>query len=394
MRPVRVGVDATSWVNRRGFGRFARNAVGRLVDLDGGTDWVFYIDGQSADEAVLPSGVEQRRVMLGAAPSEAAAAGSSRRLRDALRLTRAVRGDRLDAFLFPSVYTYFPVVGTPTVVGLHDAIVEQLPELTVPSRRERLAATLKHRVAVRRASRLFTVSEASRHAIAGHFGIAPEQIRVVPEAPDPVFWRREGGRLRAGLAEADLGLAERYFLFAGGISPHKNVETLVDAYALLRRRLGDRAPLLVLAGDLEGERYLSAAASVRERIERHGLGSAVRLPGFVSDEALACLYSGATAVVLPSLAEGFGLPAVEAAACGAAVALSDLPPHRETLADAALFFPPTDVAALATTLERLAEDEELRRAAAARARLAVSGLTWEATAQDLRALIYEAAGLA
>ncbi|MBA2462457.1 MAG: glycosyltransferase family 4 protein [Actinobacteria bacterium] len=391
---MRVGVDATSWLNRRGFGRFARNAVGRLVESDGETDWVFYIDGQSAEGAALPAGVDERRVTLSAAPSEAAAAGSSRPLRDLLRLTRAVRSDRLDAFLFPSVYTYFPVVGTPTVVGLHDAIVEQLPELTVPSRRERVAATLKHRVAVRRASRLFTVSEASRRSIASHFRIAPERLRIVPEAPDPVFSPREGERLTAGLAEIGLAPGDPFFLFAGGISPHKNVETLIEAYALLRSRLGEAAPLLVLAGDLEGEAYLSSAASVRERVERHGLGAAVRLPGFVSDEALACLYSGARAVVIPSLAEGFGLPAVEAAACGAPVALSDLPPHRETLGEAALFFPPTDVSALAVILERLSGDEELRREVGSRGRRAVSGLTWDAAAAELGMLLREAARLA
>ena len=386
-------MDATSWLNRRGFGRFARNAVGRLVELDPATDYVFYIDRQSADGAGLPAGGEERRVALGEAPSEAAAAGSSRSLRDLLRLTRAVRRDRLDAFLFPSVYTYFPVVGTPTVVGLHDTIVEQLPGLTVPSRRERAAARLKHRVAVRRASRLFTVSEASRAAIVAHFGIAPERVRLVPEAPDPVFTPREGDRLAAGLGEAGLEPGETFFLFAGGISPHKNVETLIEAYALSSSRRGDGMPLLVLAGDLESEAYLSSAASVRERIARHDLAGKVRLPGFVSDEALACLYSGATAVVIPSLAEGFGLPAVEAAACAAPVVLSDLPPHRETLGEAALFFPPIDVEALAAILGRLTEDEVLRRDVATRARRAVSGLTWDAAAAELRTLIREAARL-
>ena len=390
---MRVGVDATSWANRRGFGRFARNAVGRLVELDLETDYVFFIDEQSARSTMLPQGGRERRVALRTAPAEAAAAGSSRSLADLLRLTRAVRHDRLDAFLFPSVYTYFPVFGTPTVIGLHDTIVESLPGLTVPSRRERVAARLKHRVAVRRARRLFTVSEASRAAIAEHFGIAADHVRVVPEAPDPVFAPRSGEVLAAGIAEAGLGIGDRYFLYAGGISPHKNVETLIDAYAHAGAEGQRELPLLVLVGDLESETYLSSAASVRERIARHGLADAVRLPGFVSDEVLACLYSGATGVVIPSLAEGFGLPAIEAAACGAPVALSDLAPHRETLGSAALFFPPTDVEALATILRCLAADETLRRDVAARARDAVSGLTWDAAAAELRTLIHEAARL-
>lgn len=390
---MRVGVDATSWVNRRGFGRFARNAVGRLVTLDAETTYVFYIDAQTAEGAVLPDGVEKRVVALDAAPSEAAAAGSSRSLRDLLRLSRAVRRDRLDAFLFPSVYTYFPVFGTPTVVGLHDTIVEELPDLTMASRRERVASRLKHRVAVRRATRLFTVSAASSEAIASHFGMPLERLRIVPEAPDPVFAPREGERLAAGLASAGLHAGEPFFLFAGGISPHKNLETLVEAYALVRGRLGAAAPLLVLVGDLDEEAYLSSAAAVRDGIRRHGLEDSVRLPGFVTDEALACLYSAATAVVNPSLAEGFGLPAVEAAACGAPVALSDLPPHRETLGGAALFFSPRDVQALAALLERLAGDETLRQEVGSNARRAVAGLTWDASAAELQTLIQEAAAL-
>jgi glycosyltransferase involved in cell wall biosynthesis len=385
MSVLRIGVDATSWVNRRGFGRFARNAVGRLVET-GDETYVLYIDEDTAAHARLPARAEQRLVRLRRPPSQAAAAGSRRAVRDLLRLTATVRRDGLDAFLFPSLYTYFPVLGTPTLVGVHDTIAEDHPELTVPDLRARAASRLRDRVALRRASRLFTVSSASQHAIAERLGVPAERLAIVPEAPDPVFSPRTGDALGAGLAEVGLRPDDAFFLFAGGISPHKNVELLVDAYAAFRRERAD-APRLVLAGGLEDETYLSSAGSVRERIARHGLGDVVQLPGYVSDEALACLYSAATAVVIPSLAEGFGLPAVEAAACGAPVVLSDLPAHRETLGRAALFFAPTDVAALARRLETVTRDDGLRRELGERAQRAVSHLTWEAAAAELRSLI-------
>ena len=114
----------------------------------------------------------------------------------------------------------------------------------------------------------------------------------------------------------------------------------------------------------------------------------------MSDEALACLCSGATAVVIPSLAEGFGLPAVEAAACGAPLLLSDLPAHRETLDGAALFFPPTDVTALAGLLAEVADDEAGRAELGERGRQAVARLTWDAAAESLRGLLRETARLA
>jgi glycosyltransferase involved in cell wall biosynthesis len=390
---VRVGVDATSWVNRRGFGRFARNSVGRLVELDRDTTYVFAIDEQSAAGAALPEGVEVLRVPTRRAPSAAAAAGSNRSPRDLLRLTRAVHRERLDAFLFPSTYTWFPVLATPTLVGLHDTILEDLPELTVPTRRTRTLARLKERLAVRRATRLFTVSEASRASLAQQLGISPDRLAVVPEAPDPVFAPRAGDALQAGLAAGGIGRYDRFFLFWGGISPHKNAETLIEAYAILRSRQ-ERSPLLVLAGDLEGDPYLSAADAIRGQIARHGLERYVRLPGFVEDETLACLCSAATAVVLPSLAEGFGLPAVEAAACGAPVLLSDLPAHRETLDGAALFFPPRDEHALAEFLGHLANDDALRGDLSRRGRAAVAHLTWDAAADRLRELLLETAALA
>ena len=115
------------------------------------------------------------------------------------------------------------------------------------------------------------------------------------------------------------------------------------------------------------------------------------LPGYVSDHTLACLYSGAAAVVSPSLAEGFGLPAVEAAACGAPVVLSDIPAHRETLESDALFFPPRDVARLAEQLDQLLGSDVLRRSLAERGHRHVARYTWDAAAEALRDLIHGAA---
>jgi len=308
---------------------------------------------------------------------------------DLVRLSRAVRRRDVDAFLFPSVYTYFPVVGVPTVVGVHDAIADELPELTLPDRRSRLLWRVKQGVALRRATRVFTVSEASRAVLVDRFGLRPERLGLVPEAPDPVFGPRSEPELLRELGP--LGLVPgSYLMYAGGISPHKNIETLLAAYAGLRSRRAD-APPLVLVGDLSGDPYLSSAATVRGRIDELGLETDVLLPGFVSDERLACLYAGATAVVLPSLAEGFGLPAVEAAACGAPVLLSDLPAHRESLGEAAIFFRTTDVAGLSDQMARILDDPALRRSLAARGRAQVSGLSWDLAAERLRELIGQVA---
>ena len=387
---MRIGVDATSWLNQRGFGRFTRNVVSRLIDLDRENRYVLYMDERTAQLAELPAGAERRSVPLRQTPARAATADSQRTPGDLLSMTRSVRRREVDLFLFPSIYLYFPVIGVPTVVGIHDAIADQFPELTMPTRRARTAWWVKERLAVRSARAVFTVSEASRRLIAERFGLDEQAIGIVSEAPDRTFSPRTPEQTAAelGILGLDRG---RYFVYAGGISPHKNLETLIDSFAELRRRRGD-VPRLVLVGDLAGDPYMSAAATVRSRISELGLGEDVLLPGFVSDEQLACLYSGALAAVLPSLAEGFGLPAVEAAACGTAVVLSDLPAHRETLGDGGLYFAPRDVAGLASQMARVLDDPQLRRTTAERGLEQVSRLSWDAGAAQLREVLVRAAG--
>jgi glycosyltransferase involved in cell wall biosynthesis len=387
---MRVGVDATCWTNRRGFGRFTRNVVPRLVEQHSDAEYLLYIDEETSAAAELPERATERRVQLSEAPSRAAAAGSRRRVGDLLRLTRAVHTDRLDAFLFPSVYSYFPVVGVPTVVGVHDAIVHELPGLTVSTRRERLAWTAKEALAVRTAASVFTVSDASRAAVAARLGVEAERLRVVPEAPDETFFPRDATATGAARAAVGLGAREPYLVFSGGISPHKNLDTLLHAFARIH---GERPwARLVIVGDLTDDAYRSAAADVRALVDSLRLGSSVLLPGYVHDETLAALYTGAAAVVIPSLAEGFGLPAVEGAACRAPLVLSDLPAHRETLDGCALFFPPTDRAALAAALAVVLDEPGYAAELAARGEERVRGLSWDHAVEPLRELITEAAG--
>jgi glycosyltransferase involved in cell wall biosynthesis len=214
-------------------------------------------------------------------------------------------------------------------------------------------------------------------------------VAIVPEAPEAVFFPR--GREEVDRQLGSMGLRrERYVVYgAGGFSPRKNQETLLKAYASVRGGR-DEARSLVLPGELE--RHGGYVLAVRERIATLGLEKMVVFPGLVSDDALACLYTAATVVVAPSLAEGFGLPAVEAAACGAPVVASDIPEHRESLGDAAMFFPPTSVPELAAALRRLLDDPRARRTRGEAARRAVSRLSWGLAAERLRGVIADVTG--
>ena len=376
-------MDATAWGNRRGFGRFARNILTRLVEGDRSTQYIFYTDEATAESLRLPANVTIRGVRLAHPPAHAVN-GSGRSVLDPLRLMRAVRTDAPDAFLFPAVHTYFPVPGIPATVGLHDAVTHEFPGL-LPNQRARILWNLKEALAVRTALSLFTVSEASRSVLSRRLGIVPERLALVGEAADAAFYPRSDEEVMAAYSAVGVKRSDTLVVYAAGINPHKNIGTLVRAFAALRTTDGSD-PKLVIAGALEDDTYLTAAAALRREIRAYGAEDRIRLPGFVSDDVLAGLYSGAAAAVVPSLSEGFGLPAVEAAACGAPVLLSDLPAHRETLRIAALYFAPQDRLGLQRLLVR-ALDEPLRDSIGARGREMVARLSWEDAASQLRGLI-------
>ncbi len=379
---MRVGIDATSWDNTRGFGRFARNVVEHLVALDPATTYVML-----APPAGGPSPPAGTRTLGGGKRLGAPRAATSARPPHELALLAGLaRRAHVDAVLFPSVYTWYPTPGVPSVVGIHDAIAAALPGLTLPSRRSRLLWDVKERWAVRSSARIFTVSAAAQAVLTQRWGLPPERVVVVPEAPAAAFVPVAPEAARPHLEAVGLAPDEPFLVFAGGISPHKGLDVLLDALGVLRDR-GATTPRLVVVGDLEDRRFLSAADDVLARTEVPWLRERVLLAGFVSDAALAALFSRATAVVLPSRAEGFGLPAVEAAACGAPLILSDVPAHRETLDGAALFAAVGDAGALAQAVERVLGDEALRATMSRDGRDAVAGLSWEAGARVLRGLL-------
>jgi glycosyltransferase involved in cell wall biosynthesis len=386
--PLRAGIDVTAWSNTRGDGRFVRNAVGALVALHPEVEWTLYADSPSAGEIEAPDGARIHAVPQRTRSTQALGTGSARSVTDLARLTLAVRRRDLDVFLSPSVYNYFPVVGVPAVVGLHDATAVTHARMVLPQRRDRALWRAKQWLALRRAERLFTCSVASRDAISSALRVPASEIAVVPEAPEAVFSPRPRDATEEALAELGLLREEGYFIFAAGMSPHKGLDGLLEAYASLHGSLA--TPPLLVVGATEGP-YASAAGEIGERVRALGLGQSVRFPGFLDDETLARLYSGATAAVVPSLSEGFGLSAVEAAACGAPVLLSDIGAHRETLGGSGLLFPPGDAVALRERLESVLADPDQARAVGERCRTAVARLSWDRTAASLYELLSSAA---
>jgi glycosyltransferase involved in cell wall biosynthesis len=377
---MKIGIDGSCLSNRRGFGRFARNLLDGLARQRTHHRFIVFLDRPSLAEVRVPSAFDQIVVELGEAPSRAASARGRRRWRDLAAMGLAVARSRLDLLYFPATYTFFPSwnVGK-VVVTMHDMLALTHPELVFPTLRGRIAWRLKETAAMRWADRIVTVSEASRRALLDWSGWPARRVRVISEGPDPSF------RPRALDAQADevlqrhgLSPDARFLLYVGGLSPHKNLPRLIEAFA---RAVRDDVKL-VLAGDLN-DVFHTHVPEIRAVITRHDAVDRVIMTGYVPDDDLVFLYSRAYALVFPSLLEGFGLPAVEAMACGTPVIASRAGSLPEVVGPAGVFFEPTDVDSISQAIRSLLNEPGRRDSLGRLARERSAKFSWDASARAL-----------
>ena len=390
---MRIGVDVTCWANARGYGRFARELVGEMVALSPGDEFVCFADERAAGVFDLrAANVRLIRVAQRVSPTQAAAANGSRSPADMLRFTRAVWRERLSVFFCPSVYTFFPLPpGLAAVITVHDAIADRFPELTFPTRRARLFWRAKVSLALAQARLVLTVSDFAAREIADVLRVAPARIRVAVEAPAAAY-RPSDSYADVDRLAARLGLPPdaRWFTYVGGFNPHKHVDVIVRAHAAVARD-SSAPPHLLLVGAIGGDVFHGAHASIHAAIEAGGMGEFVHWTGFLPDDELRHLLTGSVALLLPSESEGFGLPAVEAAACGAPVIATTASPLPELLAGGGIFVQPRDLPALTDALRAMLADEPARVAMGARARARASLLTWRRGADAALGALREAA---
>jgi glycosyltransferase involved in cell wall biosynthesis len=301
-------------------------------------------------------------------------------LRADVRFVRALRRRPPALWHFPNHHTlrYAPAAGAPYVASVHD-LIRQLDAreaagyISRPNRRDRAVLRLDA-LGIRRASAIITPSRATKRALVERLGLDTARIAVVHHGVDHARFRPVARRLVAG----------PYLLYVGSDHPRKDLPTLLRAFAALKRDRRFAAVRLVKVGE-PGRPEGGYGVDTQALIAELGLRRDVVLTGRVSDDDLPAYYAHAEAVVLPSRAEGFGLPVLEAMACGAPAVVSAAGALPEVAGDAGLVVAPADPGALRSALERLLGDPALRAELAARARTRAAGFSWpRAAAETLR----------
>lgn len=375
---MKIAVEAACWLNGRGYGRHLRSLLRALLQEDSHNQYTLCFDYQP-EPGTVPAGCEFRVAGAKVPAAIAASAAGRRSLADMFRLSRLLSDPEFDLVLFPTVYSFVPVTGRATrLVMIHDVIAETFPHLTVPSPAARLFWNLKVAWARRQADAIVTVSEYSKRGILDRFSLPEDRVFLVGEASDEAFRRLDHPDLTPLLTGLGLSSGQRFVVYVGGFSPHKNLDALVRAFAAIT----DENVRLVMVGDYEREVFHSYYSTIRALVDSKGLAGRVTFAGFVPDEDLAVLLNLAEVLVLPSLMEGFGLPAVEAAACGCPVIATTASPLPELLPGAGLFVESNE-AELSRALAAVLGSAELRQRMGAAGVVAAGRLTWAAAARQM-----------
>ncbi len=376
---MRIGIDYGSalW-QRAGIGRYVRLLTEALLGLDRENEYILlYPRGRPGRPAPFLEPLrrlhqEYPRVRLRPLPlSDRWKAILWQRLR--LPVPVETLCGQLDWFFSPD-FVLLPRIRARRAVTIHDLAFLVHPECAVPALRRYLERVVPRAAA--RADLVLAGSEAVRQDVLRLLAMAPERVQVLYSGVHPSFRPLSDPALLEAV-RARYGLPPRFLLTVGTIEPRKNLPRLLEALAGLPAE--ERLPLVVVGQ--RGWLYEETFAAV----ERSGLE--VHLPGFIPDEDMPAVYSLARALAFPSLHEGFGVPPLEAMACGTPVLAGNVSAMPEVLGEAAVLVDPLDVAAIREGLRRVLGDEALR------VRLRPAGMeraglfTWERAAARLLELL-------
>lgn len=375
---MHITIDLSPAIHQKaGLGRYARTLAEHLIAQDHVNHYGAFAYGAFRAEMLPPSlrALPRVSIPLGARP-----------WRTGVWLAHAL-GVTFDRFLprtdlFHATEHLLPrFKNIKTVFTLHDLIFQFFPEYHLPLNRWFLVNAMPH--FLRRADAIIAVSECTKKDAIRFYNVPSEKITVIYEGVNPAL-APERNAERIAEMRAHYAKNQPFLLFVSTIEPRKNIIALVDALRALRQR-GYQHRLLI-AGR-KGWLYQSTF----DHVKKTGMEALVDFLGFVPDEDLPALYAAADAFVFPSLYEGFGLPPLEAMACGAPVVCSNASSLPEVVGNAALLVDPKNVAEIVAAIERLLTDRALRDELRAKGMKQAAKFSWERAARETLG-VYERVG--
>jgi glycosyltransferase involved in cell wall biosynthesis len=349
---------------------YIRNLLNEYAELDPSANYLAYVAKPKADE-IVPERFTRRWVST----------NPYRRL--GFDIPRSLRRDR--PALLHIQYTAPLSCPVPTVVSVHDVSYLEHPEYFTRFRAVQLQLTVKR--TVQTAARILTPSEFSRAAIIDAYGVDSEKVVVVHNAVSSTFRPMNRETAAAWLRRKFAGIPEQFILTVGDLQPRKNHLGLIRAFEDLIRECPHLPHHLVLVGK---ETWF--APVVRRAASRSAVADRIHFTGWVSDEDLRCFYGACHLFVFPSFYEGFGLPILEAMACGRAVACSNTSAMPEVANATALSFDPRATSEITRAMRDVLLDDELRHRLERLGIHRASGFTWSRAAQKTLDVYYEVAG--
>ncbi len=366
---MRIGIDYTAAIRQRaGIGRYTRGLIGALPALDEENSYRLFVAARGA-EGPIPTG---RNFVARRAPlTDRETSLLWQRLR--LPVPIELFLGRLDLFHSPD-FVLPPVWHARTVLTVHDLTFLRVPQYAHPVLQQYLARVVPR--SVHRADLILADSENTRRDVVELLGVPEERVRVIYPGVEARFQPVTAADVLAGVRQR-YGLERPFILGLGTLEPRKNFSGLVEAFTRLleRRRLPHE---LAIAG---GKGWLYEP--IFERVRALGLDARVRFLGHVGDDDLPALYSLAACLAYPSFYEGFGIPPLEAMACGTPAVIARTSSLPEVGGEAALYVDPGDVESITDALDRVLHDEALRALLVAAGREHARRFTWEEAARAL-----------
>jgi glycosyltransferase involved in cell wall biosynthesis len=377
-RCVRVAIDIRR-MTEFGVGTYTRNIVRAISRLDQQNEY-FLIGSPSKVSEIGPLSPNFQAVAL---PE------SDTSLKGHMECRAVLRRLRCDLLHVPHLYWLPRRSPCPYVVTVHD-LLEHMYRAHDRSQPRRMLHFLLTRQVLRRAARIFAVSQFTKSEIEKLFGISGDRIEVIYNAIDERFLRGHATQSDKQILAQRYQLTAPFLLYAGRISPHKNLVRIIEAFSALKSELlkEDKYPdlKLVIIGD-----ELSKHPDLRRTVIRGGVQNDVRFLGFVSIEMLRIFYDAAKVFVFPSLYEGFGLPPLEAMAHGTPVVTSNTSSLPEVVGKAAVLVNPENVFEIMRALQRVLLDQAVRDKLKQRGYEQGKKFSWDASAQEVLKVYQEVA---